>query len=286
MAEADQQEIIDDAAELFEHAVFATSPVLLSFFSTRDANSLRLTSRLLLEVVTNAAWNDKATLIIVGEVQKWRACFPRALAANYGYGAPRASVYEGSLDTGLRSDDDFRYLREIQSLFMSWCSSITDNAFEYLHGIHTLDMTFCQQSTISDKAFKNLRGIHTLDMEGCVQTTITDKAFENLRGIHTLNMSYCNQSTITDKAFENLTGIHTLDMSWCNQTTITDKAFENLTGIHTLDMSWCNQPTIIDYSNAFENLRGIHILKIQGLRFTLKRALLVRLRGANTIIST
>ena len=178
MAEADQQEIIDDAAELFEHAVFATSPVLLSFFSTRDANSLRLTSRLLLEVVTNAAWNDKATLIIVGEVQKWRACFPRALAANYGYGAPRASVYEGSLDTGLRSDDDFRYLREIQSLFMSWCSSITDNAFEYLHGIHTLDMTFCQQSTISDKAFKNLRGIHTLDMEGCVQTTITSRTCE------------------------------------------------------------------------------------------------------------
>src|SRR3989338_6448328 len=64
--------------------------------------------------------------------------------------------------------------------------SITDKAFEYLKGIHTIDMSRCNQNTITDKAFKNLKGIHTLHMKSCNQDTITDKAFQNLRGIHTL----------------------------------------------------------------------------------------------------
>jgi hypothetical protein len=46
-----------------------------------------------------------------------------------------------------------------------------------------------------------LRGIHTLDMSGCDQASITDAAFAHLRGIHTLNMSRCWQDTITDAAF-------------------------------------------------------------------------------------
>ena len=37
---------------LFEHVIVATSPVVLAFFSTRDVNALRLTSRLFHEVVS------------------------------------------------------------------------------------------------------------------------------------------------------------------------------------------------------------------------------------------
>ena len=104
---------------------------------------------------------------------------------------------------------------------------LTDSQeFQYLKGIHTLDMNHCFQ--ITDKEFVHLKGIHTLNMGYCYK--ITDKAFAHLKGIHTLNMTYCSQ--ISDKAFENLKGIHTLDMIDCDQ--ISDKAFVHLKGIHRL----------------------------------------------------
>ena len=50
---------------------------------------------------------------------------------------------------------------------MSECTQITDAAFVYLRGIHTLNMTGCKQATITDAAFVHLRGIHTLEIYGC-----------------------------------------------------------------------------------------------------------------------
>jgi hypothetical protein len=90
--------------------------------------------------------------------------------------------------------------------------NITDAAFANLAGIHTLDMSFCNQGTITDAAFAHLAGIHTLKMGVCNQPAITDAAFANLRGIHTLSMNYCSQPTITDAAFSYLAGIHSLHM--------------------------------------------------------------------------
>src|SRR3989338_4989672 len=117
---------------------------------------------------------------------------------------------------------------KIYNLDLNTNKNIKDKDFQYIKGIHTLDMSGCNQDTITDNAFKYLKGIYTLDMSWCNKKTITDKAFKNLKGIHTLHMKSCNQDTITDKAFKYLKGIHTLDMSNCNQKTITDKAFENL----------------------------------------------------------
>src|SRR3989338_68164 len=112
---------------------------------------------------------------------------------------------------------------KIYNLDLNTNKNIKDKDFQYIKGIHTLDMSGCNQDTITDNAFKYLKGIYTLNIKGCKQ--ITDKAFENLKGIHTLDMSWCNKKTITDKAFVNLKGIHTVNMYLCKQ--ITDKAFSN-----------------------------------------------------------
>ena len=255
---------------LFERVIVATSPAIFAFISTRDASSLRLTSRLFLEMVTD--WDDATTSIGVSVI-RWRKCFPRAVGASLLcftfradkefaalVGLHRVSfrgnspgiIFFGPCDRIL--DQHFVNIQGVQSLNMRSCISITDNAFKNMLGVHTLNMSSCYQSALTDEAFENLHGIHILDMSSCKQTTISDKAFENLRGIHTLDMSSCNQPSITNKAFENLCGIHTLCMSSCNQTTITDEAFENLRGIHTLNMSECNQPEItvkaLDYLEA------------------------------------
>ena len=175
---------------------------LLPFFSTPEACTLRLVCREFVGAIADVRWNDMTR--IRGDLSKWRACFPRARAANV-------------------------------------CSrrDLVDADFVHLAGLHTLDMSNCRQDTITDAAFAHLRDIHTLDMWGCSQSTINDAAFAHLRGIHTLHMRWCEQRTITDAAFSHLRGIHTLDMRNCSQATITDAAFAHLLGIHTLSMKGC-----------------------------------------------
>ena len=49
---------------------------------------------------------------------------------------------------------------------MDWCNNVTDAAFVHLRGIHTLNMSESNQSTITDAAFVHLRWIHTLKILG------------------------------------------------------------------------------------------------------------------------
>ena len=86
----------------------------------------------------------------------------------------------------------------------------TDKVFEYFKNLHTLDMSYCKQTTITDKAFLNLKNLHTLDMSNCDQTTITDKAFLNLQNLHTLDIRYCMKNIIANKILQYLKNIPNL----------------------------------------------------------------------------
>ena len=63
---------------------------------------------------------------------------------------------------------------------------ITDVAFFHLAGIHTLNMSWCRQSSITDVAFSHLAGIHTLDMSECHQSSITDATMSYLGDVPVL----------------------------------------------------------------------------------------------------
>jgi len=225
---------------LAEHS---RSEGIFGFLTYEDANNLRLVCKELRDEVKDFYWKDSKTRI-KGSLKLWRICFRNAKAAN---------IYKRRDLT----DADFVYLKGIHTLNMSGCNqeTITDAAFVHLKGIHTLNMSGCNQPTITDAAFIHLKGIHTLDITVCRNRT--DAAFVHLKGIHTLNMVYCNQSTITDAAFEHLKGIHTLDMSYCNQATITDAAFAHLEDIHTLDIWGCNLRTIT--AAGIVHLQGCNI---------------------------
>jgi hypothetical protein len=56
---------------------------------------------------------------------------------------------------------------------MRWCTQITDAAFVHLAGIHTLDMSYCNQHTITDVGLLHLGGIKILKIYYCDQPTIT-----------------------------------------------------------------------------------------------------------------
>ena len=134
------------------------------------------------------------------------------------------------------TDEHFQFLEGIHTLDMRFCDQITDKAVAHLNGIRVLDMKCCKK--ITDEAFVYLKGIHKLDMYGCLH--ITDKALAYLEEVHILNMGCCVQ--ITDKAFVHLEGIHTLDMSYCTQ--ITDNAFVHLTSVRYLVLNYCRQESL------------------------------------------
>ena len=212
--------------------------VLLPLFSTRDACALRLVCREFLAAVTEHPWEDMGT-VIQGSVAAWRACFPHARCAR---------VRKGDADDGdeiraapvVDADLHFEGLRELN---MADCRDVTDAAFVHLRGIHTLDMSWCDQATITDAAFAHLVGIQSLNMQGCEQATITDAAFAHLRGIQKLNMSQCIQ--LTDAAFVHLRGIRTLYMWTCDQATITAAALEHIKGsVQDLGMQGCRDDQV------------------------------------------
>ena len=70
--------------------------------------------------------------------------------------------------------------------------------FAHMHGLHTLSMFYCGQSTITDAAFTHLRGIQVLDMQWCDQceATITGATFAHLRGARVLLMRGCSPAAI------------------------------------------------------------------------------------------
>ena len=179
------------------------------------------------------------------------------------------------------TDEDFKYLKGIEVLYMARCNqdTITDAAFKHLEGsIKHLNMWRCNQTTITNKALKHLKGIKNLNMSGC--TKITDDGFENLVGIEELDVADCYQITgagfkylkgikhltihkceqITDAAFEHLDSIEFLDMSYCGE--ITDEAFKHFKNLKSLTMAYCSQPEITDA--AFENLANVEHLNMVG----------------------
>jgi len=270
---------------------------IFSFMTMIDSNKVRVQCRECHQAVKDFPWMDSETKI-KGSVKAWRAAFPVARAVNVSErddivdedfvhirGDARARLHTVKIARCKNvTDAAFIYLRGIHTLFISGCNqaTITDAAFIHLRGIHTLDMSCCNQATITDAAFINLRGIQELFMIRCNQETITDAAFVHLQGIQLLSMNNCNQATITDAAFVHLRGIRGLSINGCNQVTIADVAFVHLRGIGLLCMNYCNQVTITDA--AFVHLHGIRKLEMKGCnQVTISDAAFVHLRGIRNL---
>ena len=195
--------------------------LFLPFFTTRDARHVRGVCRELRALVTNFAWDDRTlesrVAARLGAVALWHVCFPRAVACTLFQGLmPDKEFVKTNL---MVTDGDLALLRGVRYLDMTGCQNITNDGLALVadgRNLHTLNITGCRNLT--NTAFAYLAGIHTLNMSSCDQNTITNAAFAHLAGIHTLDMSNCNQNTITDAAFAHLTGILNIYLFGCNLT--------------------------------------------------------------------
>jgi len=212
---------------------------LFPFLSTKDILPGRLVCSEFKETITQYVWNDINT-VILGDISKWRQCFPKAKAANI-----KCRSYQFSSPNGRTTkitSDDIKCLEGIKYLNISNCNSITDNDFQYLKGIICLIMNNCNY--ITDKAFEHLsKDLKRLEVSYC--NKITNKAFPYLTSLKYLNI--INNSNITDEAFQYIPGIIELNIAMCSK--ITDKAFTYLTKLKALNISKLRKitPQIFDY---------------------------------------
>ena len=250
---------------------------LFPLLSTRTACMLRLVCAELRGAVAEFPWEDGETPI-KGSLAAWRACLPRARAANV----------RGSLSVRAHAplrDEDLAHLAGCTQVFMRQSALVTDAGLAHLRGVEVLDIGHCPRITdaglahlrgsirslvldgnlgLTSAAFEHLVGIWHLSMLGCSQPALGDAAFAPLRGtIRSLNMSMCDQPAITSAAFVHLVGIQSLDMSHCSQRTITDAALWPLRGVRTLNMRFCAQSDFT--AQAFAGLMpGLETLELGG----------------------
>jgi len=89
-------------------------------------------------------------------------------------------IREGSLEKWWNANKDADGKLTAKELDISRNKDITDEDFKYLKGIETLRMKFCHPHTITDAAFKHLKGIKELHMDNCDQKTITGATLHEL----------------------------------------------------------------------------------------------------------
>jgi hypothetical protein len=131
---------------------------IFGFFTTREARTLRAVCREMRDAVAAHAWADART-VIRGRLALWRACFPRAAAANVS----------GRGDLG-------------------------DADLALLCGVRTLDVSYCWQRVIMavPLAHPHLRGMAPANSQG--PGGPSEAAFARLGGVRHLRMRGCNDS--------------------------------------------------------------------------------------------
>lgn len=264
---------------------------IFSFFSTSEANALRLVCKEMRTSVSLAEWNDSDTCII--HVPRWARCFPNARSALvddlYDDLSMQFSEYDKdssddipddhfALFGGLRklrmmnmrsSNRALRFLGNLRELECINCTLITDSGLQTMTRIHSYRL----EGNYTDAAFANtdLRQIRNFDVSGChvspalisrctnlnsldvLGESLSDAHLPNFRGIHSLKTSYANISS-----FQHLRGIHTLSVPNC--ISVTDESISHLSGIQNLDISFCKHVT----GSSFGALKNIKSLKARG----------------------
>lgn len=215
---------------------------LFGYFTTPEATVLRLVCKDFKAAVAEYPWYDMETFIL-GNISSWRACFPKARAANVG----NYMFNPGSRKIPLK-DADFVHFQGITELNMYYQSGVTDKAFKNLMGIKKLNMGGCNTYSISDVAFQYLDGIEELNMFACKQKYqnkkyigITWRAFYLINTktprLRVLNLEDCDQ--LDSNIFKYLGGVKHLNIDCCLNISVSDEHVPFIKGIQTLKMKYC-----------------------------------------------
>jgi hypothetical protein len=175
---------------------------VMCFFSTEEAVVLRLVSRLFLEAARDREWADTRT-VVTGDIARWRACFPRAIAANLG--GPRWSC-----DAGLRGlpipEHHFPCLSTLEWLSVRNQPSFTDTALLHLGGpLQFLDASGC--TALTGLHMEHLAGAALVVMDGCRATAFSSAVQKGVKATSTGGGPCCAKPPCPKIAQSKITGM-------------------------------------------------------------------------------
>jgi len=139
--------------------------VIAQFVGMRCAGPLRLACKQLRDVVAWVAWRSTEALR-GSQLRPWRACFPRATAAN----------------VSSAKDENLEWVRGVTTLNLEGCNLITDEGLRHLGSVTTLDLSYC--GLITDEGLRHLGSVTTLDLRGCDEITGAGRAYLEARGVN------------------------------------------------------------------------------------------------------
>lgn len=135
---------------------------------------------------------------------------------------------------------------KIKKLLLENCESFleyinfTDNEFDYLRNLETLIIN--DNHVITDKGLQKLKNIRELNIQNC--KNITNAGLSNLVTLETLCVNNVNNLPLTDDVFKNLTNLKKLELYFNNITdngiyynNITDNGILYLTNIRELKLT-------------------------------------------------
>jgi hypothetical protein len=184
--------------------------LLLPCLDTHSALPLRATCREARDAVALHPWATRDAPIR-GSVARWRACFPRALCANFS--SYMAYLYHHNRSSPLR-DEDCAHLEGLRQLDISGCTALTSAAFSHFSALRHLDMTGCDQAALGSAALVHLGRLEVLCVAECTQ--LAGAPFAPLQRLRNLDMS---NTTLGDEALAHLPAIDTLNVIGCTHLT-------------------------------------------------------------------
>jgi hypothetical protein len=186
---------------------------------------------------------------IIGDIARWRACFPRARAANLRWRAdlrafaPLAGVLRVDLYSAIKrplDDGALEPLRDAVWVDLGHCTGLRSCDVARLASVRVLNLAWCRQEALGDAGLAGLAALRELDVSMCWQAALTDAAFAALARAGTLRvlrMGGCVQASISDAAIVAVGPLlDALDVSGCRQ--LTDAAFATLHAATTLDLRY------------------------------------------------
>jgi len=285
--------------QLFSLAVGAKSlaeggALLLRYFTTRDANELRLVCRHICDAVAAFPWEDRKAPVY--DILSWRCCFPQARAclvarwkqlsarevgeglrglkwltlsegvthSSGGWGALAGIVYFDAGNCLGINDYDLWRLRGVQQLVV-YAGNLTDSGLREVAGVTSLEITgganHISEAGIAALA-PHLASLVLSDVQG--EYVLSDAAFIGHR-LREVRLEGLAVAALTDATLHALNAhglLESISIDYCSSFEITDAGLAALAGIPAVSL--IALPEMFTTDVGLARLAGVERLWISG----------------------
>jgi hypothetical protein len=250
--------------------------LIMPYFSTIEAATLRGVCRRFHGVVTAYPWDDRDTYVF--DLRTWAISFPHARYCKIGQSYAVLSKDLGYLH-------GMCHQRNLQRIDMVGNNNACfgDWGVHQLKGIRHLDLRMCAEVELSDLGLSNLKGIKTLYFTA---RNVTDSGMYHLKGIQDLSVDGDIEITdrglgllaphlqqlsigsgyyvsITDAPFVKMSALVELSLYGLTHAELTDRTLRALTGLTSLSICACSRAVFT--GAGIRALAGVKIITISNM---------------------